>query len=115
MCAAIRAQCPERKDYMAEYFVGQKEYFPGIGKIHYEGPKSDNPLAFKFYDPDRKVGNTTMREHLRFAIAYWHSFGQDGTDPLVKRLISIHGRLMRVRLWKRMSTSLMLPLNFLPR
>ncbi len=66
---------------MATYFVGNKEYFPGIGKIRYEGPKSDNPLAFKFYNPDRKVGQKTMREHLRFAVAYWHSFGADGTDP----------------------------------
>jgi len=65
---------------MAEYFVGNKEYFPGIGKIKYEGPKSDNPLAFKYYDPDKKVGNKTMKEHLRFAIAYWHSFCGDGTD-----------------------------------
>ena len=66
---------------MAEYFVGQKEYFQGIGKIRYEGPKSDNPLSFKYYDPERKVGDKTMREHLRFAIAYWHSFGADGADP----------------------------------
>ena len=66
---------------MAEYFVGQKEYFPGIGKIRYEGPKSDNPLSFKYYNPERKVGNKIMREHLRFAIAYWHSFGADGADP----------------------------------
>ena len=66
---------------MAEYFVGQKEYFPGIGKICYEGPKSDNPLAFKYYDPDRVVGGKTMREQLRFAVAYWHSFGEDGSDP----------------------------------
>jgi xylose isomerase len=65
---------------MAEYFVGHKEYFPGIGKINYEGPKSDNPLSYKFYNPDRKVGGKTMREHLRFAVAYWHSFGADGTD-----------------------------------
>ena len=66
---------------MAEYFIGHKEYFPGIGKIPYEGSKSDNPLAFKYYNPDRKVGGKTMREHLRFAVAYWHSFGQDGSDP----------------------------------
>jgi len=66
---------------MADYFVGNKEYFPGIGKIKYEGPKSDNPLAFKYYDPNKKVGNKTMKEHLRFAVAYWHSFCGDGTDP----------------------------------
>lgn len=65
---------------MAEYFVGNKEYFPGIGKIKYEGPKSDNPLAFKYYDPDKKIGAKTMKEHLRFAVAYWHSFCADGTD-----------------------------------
>lgn len=66
---------------MTDYFVGNKEYFPGIGKIKYEGPKSDNPLAFKYYDPNKKVGNRTMKEHLRFAVAYWHSFCGDGTDP----------------------------------
>jgi xylose isomerase len=66
---------------MADYFVGSKEYFPGIGKIKYEGPKSDNPLAFKYYDPNKKVGNRTMKEHLRFTVAYWHSFCGDGTDP----------------------------------
>ena len=66
---------------MADYFVGQKEFFPGIGKIQYEGPESDKPLAFKFYDPNRKVGGKTMRDHLRFSVAYWHSFGQDGSDP----------------------------------
>lgn len=65
---------------MADYFVGGKEYFPGIGKIPYEGPESDNPLAFKYYDPDRIVGGKTMRQQLRFAVAYWHSFCADGTD-----------------------------------
>jgi len=66
---------------MADYFVGKKEYFPKIDKIKYEGPKSDNPLAFKFYDPEKKVGKKKMKDHLRFAIAYWHSFCADGTDP----------------------------------
>jgi len=66
---------------MAEYFIGTKEYFPGIGKIRYEGPRSDNPLAFKYYDAERKIAGKTMREHLRFAVAYWHSFCGDGSDP----------------------------------
>jgi len=65
---------------MAEFFTGSKEYFPGIGKIKYEGPKSDNPLAFKYYDPTKKVGGKAMKDHLRFAVAYWHSFCGDGTD-----------------------------------
>ncbi|HTR00687.1 MAG TPA: xylose isomerase [Candidatus Acidoferrum sp.] len=62
-------------------FIGNKEMFPGIGKIGYEGPQSDNPLAFKAYDADRMVGNKTMREHLRFAVCYWHTFVADGADP----------------------------------
>jgi xylose isomerase len=66
---------------MADYFVGEKEYFPGFGKIKYEGPKSDNPLAFKYYDPEKVVGKKKMKDHLRFAVAYWHSFCADGTDP----------------------------------
>ncbi|MDR1031344.1 MAG: xylose isomerase [Treponema sp.] len=66
---------------MADYFVGNKTYFPGIGRIHYEGPKSDNPLAFKYYNPEKVVGKKKMKEHLRFAIAYWHSFCADGADP----------------------------------
>jgi xylose isomerase len=66
---------------MKDFFVGDKEFFPGIGKIAYEGPASDNPLAFKYYDPDRLVGGKAMKDHLRFAVAYWHSFCGDGLDP----------------------------------
>ena len=66
---------------MSNVFIGEREYFKGIGKIGYEGPKSDNPLAFKFYDPQRVIGGKTMEEHLRFSVAYWHSFCADGTDP----------------------------------
>ncbi|MDR0643601.1 MAG: xylose isomerase [Treponema sp.] len=66
---------------MSDYFMGSKEYFPGIGKIKYEGPKSDNPLAYKYYDAEKTVGAKKMKDHLRFAIAYWHSFCADGTDP----------------------------------
>ncbi|MDR1444964.1 MAG: xylose isomerase [Treponema sp.] len=66
---------------MADFYVGDKEYFPRIGKIPYEGPGSDNPLAFKFYNPEKKVGEKKMKDHLRFAVAYWHSFCADGTDP----------------------------------
>lgn len=47
-------------------------YFPEIPTIVYEGPKSKNPFAFKHYNPDEKVEGKTMREHLRFAAAYWH-------------------------------------------
>jgi len=66
---------------MADYFVGAKEYYPGIQKIKYEGPKSKNPLAFKYYDADKKIGGKSMKEHLKFSIAYWHSFCGNGGDP----------------------------------
>ncbi len=66
---------------MNDYFVGDQEYFSGIGKIAYEGPKSDNPLAFKFYDPNKVVAGKTMADHMRFSVAYWHSFCGDGSDP----------------------------------
>ncbi len=62
-------------------FIGDREYFPGIGCIRYEGPQSDNPLAFKAYDAERVVGGRTMREHLRFSVCYWHSFCAEGSDP----------------------------------
>ena len=62
-------------------FIGDREYFPGIARIQYEGPESDNPLAFKTYDPSRVVGDKTMEEHLRFAVCYWHTFCATGGDP----------------------------------
>jgi xylose isomerase len=61
--------------------TGVKEYFPGIGKIGFEGRESDNPLAFKWYDENGLVGGKTMKETLRFAIAYWHTFCGTGGDP----------------------------------
>lgn len=63
------------------YLAGDKEFFKGIGKIQYEGRDSDNPLAFRWYDENRKVGDKTMKEHFRFAIAYWHTFCGTGSDP----------------------------------
>lgn len=56
-------------------------YFGDVKPIQYEGRESTNPLAFKFYNPDQVVLGKTMREHLRFAVAYWHSFTASGTDP----------------------------------
>src|SRR5512133_2459023 len=50
-----------------------KEFFPGISKIQYEGPKSKNPLAFKHYNPEEVVDGKTMKEHLRFSVTYWHT------------------------------------------
>jgi xylose isomerase len=61
--------------------TGDKEYFPGIGKIQYEGQHSDNPLAFKWYDENRYVGGKTLKELLRFAVCYWHTLCNTGGDP----------------------------------
>jgi len=56
-------------------------YFNNVQKIQFEGKQSTNPLSFKFYNPEQVVLGKTMREHLRFAIAYWHSFSANGSDP----------------------------------
>ena len=61
--------------------LGNKEFFPGIGKVPFEGNASDNPLAFKWYNEDQLVAGKTMKEHFRFAVAYWHSFCNTGADP----------------------------------
>ncbi|MET0173221.1 MAG: xylose isomerase [Agrobacterium vaccinii] len=56
-------------------------FFGDIQKIKYEGPDSNNPLAFRHYNPDEIVGGKRMEEHLRFAVAYWHTFTWPGGDP----------------------------------
>ena len=61
--------------------IGAREFFPQIGEIPFEGPESRNPLAFKIYDANHTVAGKTLAEHLRFAVAYWHSFGVGGGDP----------------------------------
>ena len=58
-----------------------KEYFKAIYPIKFEGKESDNPLAFKYYNPSQIVAGKTMREHFKFAIAYWHTFCGQGSDP----------------------------------
>jgi len=66
---------------MSNITTGEKEFFTGIGQISYEGPESDNPLAFRWYDAEKVVAGKTMKDHLRFACAYWHSFCNVGADP----------------------------------
>ncbi len=61
--------------------TGDKEYFNGIGPIQFEGKESQNPLAFKYYDPESIVGGKPMKDHLRFAMAYWHTLTNTGGDP----------------------------------
>lgn len=57
------------------------DFFNGIQKLRYDGPDSQNEFAFHHYNPDEILGGKTMREHLRFAVAYWHSFAWPGGDP----------------------------------
>ena len=61
--------------------TGQKEFFKGIGLIKFEGIETDNPLAFRWYDETKVVAGKPMKEWLRFACAYWHSFCGSGADP----------------------------------
>ena len=61
--------------------IGSKEFFKSIPQVKFEGTESDNPFAFRWYDENRKIAGKTMKEHLRFACAYWHSFCGSGADP----------------------------------
>ena len=61
--------------------TGSKEFFKNIPQIKYEGPESSNPLAFRWYDENKKIGGKKMKDYLRFACAYWHSFVNNGSDP----------------------------------
>ena len=56
------------------------DYFKNVPEVKYEGPKSKNPFAFKYYDPDRKVAGKTMREQLKFGMAWWHTLCANGLD-----------------------------------
>lgn len=64
-----------------EYLTGDKEFFQGIGKIKFEGASSRNPLAFKYYNENEKVAGKSMKDHFRFAVAYWHTLTGTGEDP----------------------------------
>lgn len=59
---------------------GAQEFFPTVGKIEFEGRESKNPLAFKFYDPEKVVMGKKMKDHFRFAMAYWHTLCAGGAD-----------------------------------
>ena len=61
--------------------TGEKEFFKGIGKINFEGVESHNPLAFRWYDESKVIAGKSMKDWLRFAVAYWHSFVNNGGDP----------------------------------
>ena len=61
--------------------IGEKEFFKGIQQIKFEGPESDNPMAFRWYDENKMIAGKKMKDYLKFSCAYWHSFCNDGADP----------------------------------
>jgi len=73
-------------------YKAKNEAYPGIGKIEFEGRNSKKTLAFKWYNPEEIVSGKKMKDHLRFAVAYWHSFCGDGSDPF--------GNATRIYPWK---------------
>jgi xylose isomerase len=64
-----------------EILKGNREFFPGIGKIEFEGRKSRNPLAFHWYDENAVVYGKPMKSWFRFSMAYWHTLCAEGGDP----------------------------------
>lgn len=64
-----------------EVFTKSRTYFKTIPEIKFEGRDSDNPFAFRWYDENKIVGGKTLKDHFKFACAYWHSFNGNGTDP----------------------------------
>ncbi|HGV8386894.1 xylose isomerase [Enterococcus faecium] len=67
-------------------------YFPMIKEVKYEGPRTENPFAYRHYDPEQEILGKPMKEHLRFAAAYWHTMTQDGSDPF--------GNPVNIRSWE---------------
>jgi xylose isomerase len=63
------------------FYKGTKEFFPGIEKIQFEGRESKNPFAFHYYDENKVVLGKPLKDHLRFAMAYWHTLCAEGGDP----------------------------------
>lgn len=61
--------------------TGDKTYFPSIGQIRFEGPQSDNPLAYKWYDENKVINGKPLKELFKFAVSYWHTFCGTGGDP----------------------------------
>jgi len=70
-----------KQDTSITITTGDKIYFKGIERVRFEGKDTDNPMAFKHYDESRMVAGKSLKDHLRFATAYWHTFCGTGQDP----------------------------------
>ena len=70
--------------------MATKEYFPGIGKIKFEGVESKNPMAFRYYDPEKVVMGKKMKDWLKFSMAWWHTLVQKvATSSVVEQRNSL--------------------------
>jgi xylose isomerase len=83
----------QKKKTMTKRDSSALEYFPGISKIHYEGPNTTNPLAFAHYNPNEIVHGKKMKDWLKFSVCYWHTFRGTGQDPF--------GEATLIRSWER--------------
>lgn len=70
-----------KKIFKKEGTQNMKEYFKDIPKIKYEGKNSKNPFSFKYYDPERVINGKKMKDHLKFALSWWHTMTAEGVDP----------------------------------
>lgn len=61
--------------------MATKEFFPGIGKIKFDGKESKNPMAFHYYDPEKEINGKKMKDWLKFSMAWWHTLCAEGNDP----------------------------------
>ena len=71
--------------------MATKEYFPGIGKIKFEGKDSKNPMAFRYYDAEKMINGRSMKDWLKFAMAWWHTLCAEGGDQFGGEPNSSHG------------------------
>lgn len=78
--------------------MATKEFFPGIGKIKFEGKDSKNPMAFHYYDPEKVINGKKMKDWLKFSMAWWHTLCAEGGDPF--------GPGTKIFLWNEGATSL---------
>ena len=79
-------------------------FFGDIKPVKYEGPDSTNPLAYRHYNPDEIVAGKRLEDHLRFSVAYWHSFAWPGGDPFGGQISNAHGSATRWNSRRRRST-----------
>lgn len=91
--------------------MATKEYFPQIGKIKFEGKESKNPLAFRYYDPEKVINGKKMKDWLRFSMAWWHTLCAEGGDQFGGGTQNSHGTKVQ-QLWNVLKTKWMPVLKF---